>query len=88
MHRAALLSRVGNDPELLKEIVGLFFDECPKALSAIRQAVERRDANAVEFSAHALKSMIGNFTVSGAWQAALDLEMMGRESELANADNA
>ena len=38
---AAALERVDGDAELLKELAGLFLDECPQRMAEIRQAIDR-----------------------------------------------
>src|SRR5262249_28940333 len=49
LDRDDLLNRlVGGDAELLKEVVGVFLDSCPAMLAELKQAVDRRDASAVQ----------------------------------------
>ncbi|MCP5110152.1 MAG: Hpt domain-containing protein [bacterium] len=79
---AVALSRVGGDEELLKEIAEIFLDQCPEALSEIQTAAEADDAGALERAAHSLKGSIGNFGADRAYNAALRLEMMGRNRDL------
>jgi len=86
--RAAVLARVDGDRELLANMVRLFLEEGPKLLSATRQAVAQSNAKALERAAHALKSMVGNFGADEAFRAAGDLERMGRESSLSEAQEA
>ena len=40
----AILSSLEGDTELLHEIVGLFLEDCPKRLSAIREGIATGDA--------------------------------------------
>jgi CheY-like chemotaxis protein len=85
---AAALARVEGDKQLLAELTNLFLEEGPKLLAAVREAVSRQDAKALEDAAHALKGSVGNFSAPGAFQAALNLEIMGRERDLAGAQEA
>ena len=39
---AAALERVDGDPELLKELAGLFLGECPQWMAEIRQAIDQQ----------------------------------------------
>ena len=49
LDEAALLSRFEGEPELLKDVVRLFLDDCPKLLcNGIRAAAERGDALGME----------------------------------------
>src|SRR5208283_2397813 len=44
LDEATLLGRFEGEPELLKDVVQLFLDDCPKMLNGIRGAAERGDA--------------------------------------------
>ncbi|MBV6433764.1 MAG: hypothetical protein IANPNBLG_03983 [Bryobacteraceae bacterium] len=88
LDRSIALSRVGGDTELLQEMAQLFLEEYPSQLSLIRAAVQARDAKALERSAHSLKGSIGNFGAESAHQAAFALEMIGRQGNLDQADDA
>ena len=84
---AAILERFDGDKEVLSEVVGLFLDECPKLVSDVRLAVARKDAAALDRTAHTLKGSASNFS-PGAAAAATKLESMGRSGNLADADEA
>jgi CheY-like chemotaxis protein len=84
----AALARVGGDRELLKELVHLFLDECPKWLAEIRQALDAHDAAALRRAAHSLKGGLGHFGARAALEAAQCLEMMGRAGDVAQAGPA
>jgi HPt (histidine-containing phosphotransfer) domain-containing protein len=83
--RGAILERVGGDEVLLREIITIFLDEYPALVADIGSSVERKDARALERSAHALKGSVSNFGARSATQAALDLEIMGRRNDLRRA---
>jgi two-component system, sensor histidine kinase and response regulator len=87
LDRAAALSRVGGDTDLLREMAQLFLEEYPRSLSDVRLAVRARDARAVERSAHSLKGSVGNFAADAAFQAAFRLEMLGRVGDMSNVDS-
>jgi two-component system, sensor histidine kinase and response regulator len=79
------LKRVEGDRDLLKEITGLFFEDTPRLISEVRNAIQRGDAHALERSAHTLKGSVGNFGARGAFDAAYSLEQMGRNGDFARA---
>ena len=85
LDRAALLERVEGDRALLAELVGLFLQDCPRLLAGIREAVARGDAKALERAAHACKGAVSNFAAPAATAAALRMEQMSREGNLAQA---
>jgi two-component system sensor histidine kinase/response regulator len=76
------------DTELIREVVGLFLEECPRQLDAIREAIARGDAVTLERAAHSLKGSLSNFAAPGAFQAAHKLEGIGRERDLSQAEPA
>jgi CheY-like chemotaxis protein len=85
---AEMLTHVDGDRQLLKEIVELFLEDCPKQLSDIRQAITRGDSAALMRTAHTLKGSVGNFAAKAAVDLALQLEMMGRQGNLGGAPEA
>ncbi len=83
--REEALARVGGDVELLADLVRLFCEESPKLVAAVREAVERRNARALERAAHALRGSVSNFSARPVAETALRLELMGRAGELDSA---
>jgi PAS domain S-box-containing protein len=85
---AVALKRVGGDRELLRELAGVFLGECPRWMAELRQAVAGHDALTLRRVAHTLKGSMGQFGAEAAWAAALRLETMGRDGDLAGAPEA
>jgi len=85
---AEALSRVGNDRQLLGELAEVFLSESPRLLDAIRTAITNGDAYKLRIAAHSLKGAIDNFAAQAAYEAALRLEMLGRDGNLAEAEQA
>ena len=88
LDRDAILSRVDNDLELLKEIADLFLETCPGMMAEIEKALAEKDAKALERAAHALKGSVSNFFAREAVEAALRLETMGRNGDLEGGEEA
>jgi CheY-like chemotaxis protein len=86
--RDGLLESFGGDLEIVREVAGMFLAGCPGMLAALKQAVERGDAEAVHRAAHTLKGSAGNFGTGAAYAAAQRLEEMGRAHTLAGAGEA
>jgi len=82
--KAHFLSRLDGDELLGTEVVGMFLEECPKLMKGIRQASARQDASALERAAHTLKGSLGDMAATQAFEAARDLEQMGRQGNLEN----
>ncbi len=83
--REEVMERVDGDLELLMEMVELFCHDYPKLLSQMRDAIENKDDEALEHSAHTLKGTVGNFSAIGAYETAFRLEKMAREGDITNA---
>ena len=75
----------GNDAALLKDLVQIFLAECPHMLAEIRQATETSDAGLLRRAAHTMKGSAAIFGSQPVLDAALRLEMMGRENNFARA---
>ena len=68
--RAAALRGVENDMELLVEMAQLFLADSSKLVREIGQAVDKRDARALQYSAHTYKGSVANFAAQPARDAA------------------
>jgi HPt (histidine-containing phosphotransfer) domain-containing protein len=81
---AALRSLEG-DRELLLRMIEAFLAETPMLLEDTREAVSRRDSVALERGAHTLKGSVSNFAARRAYEAAAELEEIGRRGNLKDA---
>jgi two-component system sensor histidine kinase/response regulator len=86
--REVALARVDGDEGLLADLAKLFCEESPKLLSAVQDAVAKRDTEALKRAAHSLKGSISTFAARDATEAALRLEDLARSGELAGAEDA
>ena len=76
-----LLLRVDNDQELLRELLQLFKEECPRLMQVLEVAVSKQEMKAVETTSHSLKGMLANLSATRAASAASRLEELGRADE-------
>jgi len=81
-----LMTRVDGDKDLARELAELFLETCPQMLLDIRSAIDDQDCDALSKSAHTLKGSISNLAAESARQCTLDLEMVGRSGNLADAE--
>ena len=88
LDKAELLDRIDQDMEFLAETVEMFNEDGPQILSEIRDALARQDGTALAMSAHTFKGMAANFCAIAAVDAALTLEMIGRNSDFTGAAEA
>ena len=62
-----------------RELAGMFLEDCPKALTTIREAVAGSDGPALKLAAHTLKGSAGVFGDTQAIEAAFQMELIGRD---------
>jgi PAS domain S-box-containing protein len=87
LDEALLLSRVDRDPQLLRDLVDLFLEECPRLVDEIRVALDSKDAKAVQRGAHSLKGCAGNLAAKMAAETALKLERLAQAGDLVRAES-
>ena len=85
--RKGLVDRVQGKPELLKQVVELFFQELPAMLAEIRGAIDRRDLVGLTRAAHTLKGSVGNFGAADVLVSVTALEVMGYKSDLSESES-
>jgi HPt (histidine-containing phosphotransfer) domain-containing protein len=73
---------------LLKSLIEVFFDSYPPQLTQMREAIGRGDAPQVYRLAHTLVGAVGIFGAPAAASSAARLEALGREGQLAGAEEA
>jgi HPt (histidine-containing phosphotransfer) domain-containing protein len=81
-----VLKTIGGDMELRGEMKSIFFDDAPLQLSRIQEGMSRNDAPAVRLAAHSLKGSAASLNAPRLKAAALALETMAREGDLASMD--
>ncbi|MDY6912956.1 MAG: response regulator [Planctomycetota bacterium] len=77
-----LMQQVGDDEELLVEIIDLYFEVRPSLIRDIRQTMAEADCEKLKRAAHALKGMVGNLAAENAFAAARKLEELAGEGDL------
>jgi len=73
---ALLVSRVDNDSQLLRDLVDLFLDDCPRLVSEIKTALADRDPRTLQRGAHSLKGSAGNLAAKLTSEAAFKVEKL------------
>jgi two-component system sensor histidine kinase/response regulator len=86
LRKEVILDRVGGDIDLLRGVVDIFLEDCPRMMADVQEAIAAKSTKALQDAAHSLKGAIGNFTSEGAFQAALRLEVMGQGGDLAHVE--
>jgi two-component system sensor histidine kinase/response regulator len=81
----AMETVLGNE-DLFQEIAGMFIESCPNHLARIKEGIEENDAGILEREAHSLKGAVGNFSAKEVYEAAYRLEKLGKEGNMATAE--
>jgi CheY-like chemotaxis protein len=86
--RPALIRRFDGDWALIRQLVEIFLEECPKLLEQAQASLASGDAQGLAVAAHTIKGSVGYFEAPGAFAAALELERLGRAGQLEQARQA
>jgi CheY-like chemotaxis protein/HPt (histidine-containing phosphotransfer) domain-containing protein len=78
--------RLGDDEELIADVIRLFLEDCPVRLGSIRSAVEARDVERLRAAAHALKGSASNLSARGVVAAARALEAVDGTTDAQSMD--
>jgi CheY-like chemotaxis protein len=82
---ARLMDRVGGDPQLLREVVDLFYQDAEPTVEAIGQALTRNDCAELARISHRLKGALTNLELRQAAELAGQLECMAETNQLTGA---
>jgi len=77
--------RIGEDKDLLHELITVFLSECPRLWQNLREALEQGDARKLSRAAHTLKGSVGNFGAHAAHEAAERVEQLSAAGDLPRA---
>ncbi|MBC2695895.1 MAG: response regulator [Desulfobacteraceae bacterium] len=83
--RTALLNRVGGDKDFCQEIIGMFLQDVPTQIKSLENAISKKDPAIVDRHAHTLKGASGNVGAGSLQEAAMHLEMAGKNRDLTRA---
>ncbi len=72
----------GDDDEFLRELAEIFINDFPDYLSNVKKAIDDRNNEALEESAHKLKGVVVCFGKNASADTAFKLEMMGKENRV------
>lgn len=88
VHLHQALDRAGGDREFYRELLDMLLEDASEQVSEMKEGIEAGDAERVERVAHSLKGAAANLEAGPVRDAALCLEMLGREANLADAAGA
>jgi HPt (histidine-containing phosphotransfer) domain-containing protein len=71
--------QMGQDDDLLQEIIGLFLTDCDSMTMDIEKAIAREDASAIGLAAHSLKGVLLSLAATAPAETAWELECAAAE---------
>lgn len=75
-------NQLGNDLEIIEEIITTFLEECPHEISRLQHAISHQDTKSLIEGAHGLKGELGNLGFQKAYNLALELEKVARREQI------
>jgi CheY-like chemotaxis protein len=85
LNRDVTLARVGGNVQLLRELAGVFREDCVRLTQEVQEALRAGEGGRLGGAGHTLKGMVSFFEATTATEAALRLEKMGRTGDLSGA---
>jgi CheY-like chemotaxis protein/HPt (histidine-containing phosphotransfer) domain-containing protein len=80
------LATVGGDRSLLEELIRAYLEEAPQNLVALEESLKHGDTLAFRRAAHTIKASMRYFCFQHGFDLAFDLEKLGMEGDLSNAE--
>ncbi len=81
-----LLKVLKGNSKIIIIMVESFFEELPSLVQEMEEGIKAENYKKLDYAAHKLKGALVNFDAKEAASLALDLELMGKNEKLANAD--
>jgi len=72
---SSAIKRLGNDQQLMNDLINFFFEDFPSLLEDMRGAILRHDWNRLQRAAHSFKGLAANFDANATVQAMQALEL-------------
>ena len=69
------INRLGNDQELMNDLINFFFEDFPSLLEEMRGSILRHDWNRLQRAAHSFKGLAANFDAAPAVKAMQEIEL-------------
>ncbi|HRX78188.1 MAG TPA: Hpt domain-containing protein, partial [Pirellulaceae bacterium] len=85
---SAALERMGGETDLLYDHMNYVLNDAPELLERMREALATENARQLEISAHRLKSLVSSYNHDEARDLAIELEQMGKDAALDQADRS
>ena len=88
LDESALLSQVGGDVKLLRNLITIFLTDSLRTLAQIQKAIHRGDLEAIKKTAHVFRGSVSIFAAPLALRSAMELENLVSSGNLASVKKA
>jgi HPt (histidine-containing phosphotransfer) domain-containing protein len=82
---ASVLGRLGDDVELMEQILQIYLEDAPTLIHAAREALAKADAKELRRAAHSLKGLMATLSAHAGLPITLRLEQCAAAGDLAAA---
>jgi HPt (histidine-containing phosphotransfer) domain-containing protein len=82
---SAVLARVGGNRDTLRDLIGVFYQDCSVLMADLDAAIREGEAPKLRTAAHTIKGMVSFFGAPAAVDVALKLEKAGERGDVAEA---
>lgn len=86
--RKEVLERIGGDEDFLKELIEIYKQEFAEKTDELTRAIEEKNFQVIREAGHSLKGASANLSLMALREAALEMEMAGKEQNLDKAQLA
>ncbi len=84
----ALKERLDGNFELFRELAELFISNKDNLMAPLEKAIAESNCAGIGKAAHTIKGAVANFSAIGAYDAAYELERIGKNNELEKVNGA
>ncbi|MBN2078243.1 MAG: Hpt domain-containing protein [Spirochaetes bacterium] len=88
INRRVLIERLDGNYELFRELAELFISNRKDLVAPLEKAIAERNGAAIGKAAHTIKGAVANFSANGAFDAAYELEKIGKNQEIERINDA
>lgn len=82
LDKKMLMDRLGNDEELVSEVISVFLEDTPLQIAYLKSAEVNRDLKNIIRQGHVIKGASGNVSALRIRQVAVEIEKAGKNGEL------
>jgi HPt (histidine-containing phosphotransfer) domain-containing protein/CheY-like chemotaxis protein len=87
-NKLSFIEYTGNNKDLMRKVLILFFDEVPKFFVKLKLALINKQYSEIEYFAHSIKGMAGGVFAEKVKQLAYHIEIVGKSADFSKIEDA